>query len=65
VIDEEKDDPSGQEEEDVLRERVRRVDVPERVDHRGDHEQEERRRDGVSGVEPGPLRVYHVQDEEP
>lgn len=64
MVDEQEDDACCEEEEDVLRERVRGSGEPPGVGHGRDHEEDEGPRDRVARVEPGPLGVEHVRHEE-
>ncbi|HYA54252.1 MAG TPA: hypothetical protein VEG42_01450 [Thermoplasmata archaeon] len=64
MLDEEQDDPAREQEEDKLGELVRRIDVPHRIHHGGDHEERERGSDRVSPVQSSPDRVDEVDDEE-
>jgi hypothetical protein len=60
VFDEEEDHAAPEQEEDVLRQRVRRPGVPERVDDRSDDEKDQGGADRIAGVERGPHGVHHV-----
>jgi len=64
VLDQEQDDPPCEEEEDELRERVRRIDITRRVDDRRHHEERQRRTDRIAPIETGPDGVNEVNDEE-
>jgi len=65
VVEQQKNHPRAEQEEDVLRERVRGVGIAERIDDRGHHQQHERPPDRVPGIESGPDRVDHVRDQQP
>jgi hypothetical protein len=64
VVDKEEDDPSSEEEEDELGERVGGRGRPGGIDHGRDDEQDEGRGDRIARVEPGPLRVDEVREQE-
>jgi hypothetical protein len=64
VFDEQEDHPAREEEEDVLRKRVRGIDVTGRVDHRRDHQEDEGGPDRIPTVQAGPDRVGQIGDEE-
>lgn len=64
MVDEEEHDAGREEEEDEHAQRVRDRARPARIDDRRPDEEDERRRDRVAGIEPGPLRIDHVDDEQ-
>jgi len=64
VLDEQQNHSTGQEEEDELRERIRRRDVPGGIDDRGDDQKREGGPDRISPVESGPYGVGKVGDQE-
>jgi hypothetical protein len=65
MVDEQQDDPPGQEEEDELGERVGRARRSGGIRERRTDEERERPHDEVPGVQTDPFRVHHVDGEEP
>lgn len=64
MVPEEEEDPSAEQEEDVLREGVRDGGVPRRVRDGRRDQQHERARDRETGVEVGPGGVDEIREQE-
>ncbi|MGA3021204.1 MAG: hypothetical protein ABSE66_00115 [Thermoplasmata archaeon] len=64
MLDEKQDDSPREEEEDVLRERVRGIDLPGSVHDRCHDQEDQSGPDGIPPIQPGPHRIDQVGEEE-
>jgi len=64
VLDQQQEHPTGQQEEDELRERVRGGGISAGIHDRRDDQEPERRDDRVAPVQAGPHGVSQVDDQQ-